>query len=240
MLSKGVVAVLFTMAMANVDPEWEAFKKKYKKVYAGDADEKARYELFKQSKARVASLNELNKAAGPAFGLNFMSDRYDEEKYKKGLVKPKDFVPTAPVKEGATGPRKPAGIDWRTTDAVTGVKNQGQCGSCWAFSATEAIESQLSLKTGGLHMGLSPQQITSCSPSTGKYGCLGCNGGFTEGAYEYVKSAPGLANAFYIPYGQSLTESTAKVNAITGPMEQLQGGYAQVSGYSYATPPCTS
>merc|ERR1711904_408369 len=94
--------------------------------------------------------------------------------------------------------------------------------------------------------GLSPQQITSCSPASGQYGCLGCNGGFTEGAYEYVKSAPGLANAFFIPYGQSLTETTitlacptAKVNAINGPMEQLQGGYAQVSGYSYATPPCT-
>merc|ERR1719388_272847 len=240
MLSKGVVAVLFTMAMANVDPEWEAFKKKYKKVYAGDADEKARYELFKQSKSRVASLNELNKAAGPAFGINFMSDRYDEEKYKKGLVKPKDFVPTAPVKEWETPARKPAGIDWRTTDAVTGVKNQGQCGSCWAFSATEAIESQVSMKTGGLHMGLSPQQITSCAPSTGKYGCLGCNGGFTEGAYEYLKTVAGLANEFFIPYAQSLTESSAtmacpttKVSNINGPMEQLQGGYAAVSGYSY-------
>jgi len=247
MLSKAVAAVLFALVVAQVDPEWEAYKKKYKKVYKDDADEKSRYELFKQSKERVASLNELNKAAGPAFGINFMSDRYEQEKYKKGLVKPKDWVPTAPVKLWEAAPRKPAGIDWRTTDAVTGVKNQGQCGSCWAFSATEAIESQLSLKTGGLHMGLSPQQITSCAPSTGTYGCLGCNGGFTEGAYEYLKSAPGLANAFYIPYGQSLTESTAtlacptqKVNQINGPLEQLQGGYAQVSGYSYATPPCTT
>jgi hypothetical protein len=144
--------------------------------------------------------------------------------------------------------RGPSGIDWRKTNAVTPVKNQGQCGSCWAFSATEAIESQMILTTGDKYdFTLSPQQIASCTPDTGTYGCLGCNGGFTEGAYEYVKSAPGLANGFFIPYEQSLTESdntkacpTSKVDAITGELEQLQGGYAQVSGYSYAVQPCTS
>ena len=88
--------------------------------------------------------------------------------------------------------RSPASIDWRLTDAITSIKNQGQCGSCWAFSATEAIESQLTLGTGGkLRISLSPQQIASCTPSTGTYGCDGCNGGFTEGAYEYVKSVAG-------------------------------------------------
>merc|ERR1711972_276327 len=142
----------------------------------------------------------------------------------------------------------PESIDWRLATVVTPVKNQGQCGSCWAFSATEAIESQMILQSGGKYdFTLSPQQITSCTPSTGAYGCQGCNGGFTEGAYEYVKSAPGLANGFYIPYEQSLTQTeptlvcpTAKVNQITGEYEQLSGSYATVSGYSYAVKPCTS
>ena len=117
----------------------------------------------------------------------------------------------------------------------------------WAFSATEAIESQLILASGGRYdIALSPQQITSCAPSTGTYGCQGCNGGFTEGAYEYLKTAPGLANSFYIPYQQSLTESTdtvacpkEKVAAMDGPYMQLSGGYAAVTGYSYAVKPCT-
>merc|ERR1719293_580894 len=94
---------------------------------------------------------------------------------------------------------------------------------------------------------LSPQQIASCTPNSGTYGCDGCNGGFTEGAYEYVKSAPGLANGFFIPYQQSLTESEntlacpkSKVNQITGEYEELSGSYAQVSGYKYAVKPCTS
>merc|ERR1712046_214579 len=104
------------------------------------------------------------------------------------------------------------------------------------------------LKSGGKYdFTLSPQQIASCTPDTGTYGCDGCNGGFTEGAYEYVKHATGLANSFYIPYEQSLTESsltkvcpTKKEDALAGPDAELSGGFAEVTGYSYATPPCTS
>jgi C1A family cysteine protease len=133
---------------------------------------------------------------------------------------------------------------------VTPIKNQGQCGSCWAFSATEAIESQLALAGGDEYsIELAPQQITSCTPSTGTYGSDGCNGGFTEGAYEYVKSAPGLTNSFNIGYQQSLTAQDAtvacstftdKINSMAGADAQLSGGFAQVSGYTYATPACTS
>jgi hypothetical protein len=75
---------------------------------------------------------------------------------------------------------------------------------------------------------------------------MGCNGGFTEGAYEYLKTVPGLSNSFFIPYEQSLTETTAtmtcpkaKVEALAGPMQQLQGAYAAVESYEYAVPPCT-
>merc|ERR1712139_246661 len=77
------------------DEEWEQFKKKFQKTYKDDADEAARYKLFLASKERVAKLNELN--GQPALGLNWMSDRYENEKYKKGLKRPADFVPTAPV-----------------------------------------------------------------------------------------------------------------------------------------------
>ena len=113
---------------------------------------------------------------------------------------------------------------------------------------TTQVESELTLSTGSrLSIDLSPQQVASCSPSTGQYGCLGCEGGFTEGAYEYLKTAPGLANSFYIPYEQSLTASsttakcpTAKVAQIDGELQQLSGGYAKVTGYKYAVTPCTS
>jgi len=245
MLRRTLVATTAVLAAAEIaDSEWTVFKATHQKAYTGLEEEHSRYAIFLESKARVERLNRLN--GQPAFGINWMSDRRPEEQHKKGLVKPKDFVPTAPVREFAQR-RKPASIDWRFSDAVTAIKNQGQCGSCWAFSATEAIESQLALTTGGKYnLELSPQQIASCAPNTGSSPCAGCGGGFTEGAYEYVKSASGLANSFFIPYEQSLTDQddtkacpTAKVQAITGPNEQLQGGYAAISGYVYGTKPCT-
>jgi C1A family cysteine protease len=245
MLRRTLVATSAFVATAEVaDPEWASFKVTHRKLYVDTEEEQSRYEIFLESKARVERLNALN--GQPAFGINWMSDRRPEEKHKKGLKKPKGFVSTAPVRKFEER-RKPASIDWRFSDAVTAVKNQGQCGSCWAFSATQAIESQLTLATGGKYrLDLSPQQITSCAPGSGSSPCQGCDGGFTEGAYEYVKSVSGLANSFFIPYEQSLTEQgdtkacpKAKVEAIAGPLEQLQGGYAAVSGYSYATKPCT-
>jgi len=241
------LAVCSAAPAYTVDKSWEKYKAKYKKTYENADDEVARHSVFTTAKYRVQQLNQLNGEAGSAFGINYMSDRYPHEQFKKGLRKPENFKPTAAVRE-FPNPRKPASIDWRYTEAVTAIKNQGQCGSCWAFSATEAVESQLILGTGGkLAIALSPQQVASCSPSTGTFGCLGCQGGFTEGAYEYLKSAPGLANDFFIPYEQSLTETeatkacpTTKVKAIDGPNQVLQGGFAAVSGYSYAVPPCTA
>jgi C1A family cysteine protease len=248
---------MFRLALASTavasalkvwDQEWEDFKALYKKEYKDDDDENDRYNLYQVFKARVAELNALQGEAGDAFGITWAADLKDGEGFQRGLKKPQDFVATAPLYQKKYARRSPTSINWRDTEAITAIKNQGQCGSCWAFSATEAIESQLVLSTGSsFALELSPQQITSCVPSTGSYGCLGCNGGFTEGAYEYLKNGTFLANSFYIPYQQSLTESTAtvscptaQVEAIDGPMQVLSGGYAQVTGYTYATPACTS
>jgi len=233
------------------DPEWEAFKQEYKKSYETPAEERERYQIFQATKQRVARLNAINKKAGDAFGITWMADRKDEEKYKTGYVRPAGWTPTAPVKDYKATRRAnpPAALDWQYTEAVTAIKNQGQCGSCWAFSATEAVESALVLSTGSqLRLELSPQQVTSCSPKIGVANpCLGCNGGTTEGAYDYLTTVTGLTNSFNLPYEQSLTATsktvacpTAKIAAIDGPMMQLTGGYAAVSGYHYAVTPCTS
>jgi len=235
-----LISAVALSAAEIADPEWAAFKTKHQKVYDSAEEEQSRYGTFVESKARIEHLNKLN--GQPAFGVNWMSDRKPEEGYKKGHKKPEGFVPTAPVKEFRQR-RNPSSIDWRFTDAVTSIKNQGQCGSCWAFSATEAIESQLALTSGAKYnLELSPQQITSCTPEPAE----GCDGGFTEAAYEYVQSVTGLANSFFIPYRQSLTEQevtlacpSSEVSAIGGPLQQLQGGYAALSGYSYATKACT-
>jgi len=85
-------------------------------------------------------------------------------------------------------------FDWRDKNAVTYVKAQGQCGSCWAFSATEAIESAVALGGGGLTE-LAPEQIVDCDTTD-----QGCNGGDPRNAMAYVVSAGGLDTEASYPY----------------------------------------
>ncbi|EER01533.1 cathepsin L, putative, partial [Perkinsus marinus ATCC 50983] len=89
----------------------------------------------------------------------------------------------------------PTSVDWRNKSVLTPVKNQGSCGSCWAFSTTGALEAQYAIATGKL-LSLSEQELVDCSH---KYGNDGCIGGYMGAAYEYINSA-GLDQESTYPY----------------------------------------
>ena len=131
--------------------------------------------MFRQQifEAKTAEYAEINADPSNTFtvGHNFMST-WTKDEYKKllgfkGMPKNETETTTLPV-EGI-----PAAKDWRSLGAVNAVKNQARCGSCWAFSATSAMESAQFIQKGGNLLSLSEQELVSCDT-----GCYGCNGGW--------------------------------------------------------------
>ncbi|KAL2453274.1 Cysteine proteinases superfamily protein [Abeliophyllum distichum] len=90
----------------------------------------------------------------------------------------------------------PPSIDWRKRGAVTPVKNQGSCGSCWAFSAVAAVEGINKIKTGKL-VSLSEQELIDCDYNTGNQGC---EGGYMEKAFAFIKKIGGITTEHDYPY----------------------------------------
>jgi len=119
-------------------------------------------------------------------------------------------------------------FDWRDYNAVTPVKDQGYCGSCWAHSAVETVESAWFL-AGNVLTEFSVEQVTECDTKDG-----GCNGGNTPTAYEYIEKAGGLALASTYPY------SASTYNGTTGSCEAFTVAGGQISGYTWAATECTS
>jgi xylem cysteine proteinase len=149
---------------------------------------KEEFELRQQIFAdNLRVIDEHNSKIGEhIMGINHMADWTNME-YKKLLgFKPSLRNGKAPVAKQVdltTVTDVPASLDWREKGAVTHVKNQGLCGSCWAFSSTGSLEGRYQIKTGNL-TSMSEQQLVDCSTEEGN---AGCGGGLMDGAFEYVE-----------------------------------------------------
>lgn len=188
-----------------VQEEWTAFKATHQKSYNSATEEKFRLKIFMENSHKIAKHNKLYAMGLVDYklGLNKYADMLHHEFIQvvngfnktKTLLRGQDmedsitFMPPANVK-------LPDSIDWRELGAVTNVKDQGQCGSCWSFSATGSLEGQHFRHSGKL-VSLSEQNLVDCS---GKYGNNGCNGGLMDNAFRYIKANRGIDTEASYPY----------------------------------------
>jgi len=191
------LALIFAV-FANEDALFSAWKAQYNKAYASFEEEAMRFDNFKLSLDRIQSRNAV--ASNTVFGLTKFSDLSTEEFRSTYLGSriPEDYD-TYDV--GVLNPEKvdvPQTFDWRTTNKVTPVKNQEQCGSCWAFSTVENIESIYCVKNNidcTTFPPLSPQEIVDCDTTDS-----GCEGGWPYNAYQFVITEGGLEDDSDYPY----------------------------------------
>jgi len=132
-----------------------------------------------------------------------------KEYVSKGLKRPESvkgpkFIHQAPSDASAL----PASVDWRNQGAVTAVKDQGQCGSCWAFSTVGALEGAYQIKNGKLN-NYAEQHLVDCDNfknSDNKGSDLGCHGGLMDSAFDWVKNNNGLCQTSSYPYTSGTTK----------------------------------
>jgi len=177
-----LAACAFALTFKN-DPFWIAYKQQFGKVYT--AEEEARhYSLFLKNMAKAAELNDIDTAT---YGWTKLSDEDDRRI-------PLEAAPSFRLTTVSESVYLPDSFDWRQKGAVTGVKDQGQCGSCWAFSATTALEGAYFLQHSSL-ISLSEQQLVDCVPDNS-----GCRGGWPIKAMNYIKDHGGIETENDYPY----------------------------------------
>jgi len=187
------IPVLEETRIEQVFQEWYM---KYEKNYQNALEYRYRYAVFSYNYAEIQYRNSLNRTF--TLGLNKFADLTNEEfrashhsgvyqqsNSKYGKMSHKMYMRNLPEQ-----------VDWTQKGAVTPVKNQGQCGSCWAFSTTGSIEGAWFLATGQL-VSLSEQQLVDCSTAEGNQGC---NGGIMDKAFEYVIKNGGICSEGEYPY----------------------------------------
>lgn len=178
----GVVSALGTNGvMMEEDYKFMEFVSFHGRSYATKAEFNFRMNIFKNNYKTVQEFN-ADETNTHTLAINQFADRTPQEMKKLNGYKPahgKKNYTTLPVTDVMT-------VDWRTKGAVTPVKDQGMCGSCWAFSTTGSVEGAMFLKSGKLQS-YSEQQLVDCSGAFGNYGC---NGGLMDNAFQYIEKNP--------------------------------------------------
>ena len=224
----GVVAFSYKPAAAQTlqqyeleEQEFQGFMSSYGKSYSSHEEYKSRFQIFRDNLAYIRVFNSFGKDW--TLGVNHFTDLTPNEfKNRFTGLRRNNVERSNEESSEVENLELPTSVDWTTKGAVTGVKNQGQCGSCWSFSTTGAVEGAWFIAGHSL-VSLSEQQLVDCSTS---YGNAGCNGGLMENAFKYV-IAKGLTTEANYPY-------TAK-NGVCNKSREAQVA-AKISKYTVVKP----
>ncbi|GAB6027588.1 hypothetical protein CHUAL_001831 [Chamberlinius hualienensis] len=180
--------------------EFNLFKLQYGKTYKDREEEQYRMDIYINNRLSIATHNQRYHQGLVTFemGMNKFGDLLEHEfaAIMNGFKSASNYKSKGSTYLSPSNVVKPDKIDWRTKGYVTPIKNQGDCGSCWAFSATGSLEGQTFRKTGKL-ISLSEQNLVDCS---GDEGNQGCDGGLMTNAFDYIKINNGIDTEISYPY----------------------------------------
>jgi KDEL-tailed cysteine endopeptidase len=186
----GKLAVTYQpfLSEASHKVAFERFMEKYEKTYKSAEEKATRFAIFVENRVFIHRMN-MEEDQTATFAINEFADLTWHEfrsvyvgGYKPTLEQQWEGLPHLGTHK-YSGAELPTEIDWTTKGAVTPVKNQQQCGSCWAFSTTGSLEGAWQIAHGKL-VSLSEQQLVDCSK---KEGNMGCRGGLMDNGFKYVK-----------------------------------------------------
>jgi len=223
----------------GADPEWSrfvSFVHKFKRAYNSVREVNAKFDIFRDN--MVAAKEQARRNPLARFGPTIFSDITHDEFRRTFLT---NFNQTEAALQIAALPKfvpkhnhahrnlvKHNGdTNWCENGACTPIKDQGQCGSCWAFSATEALESAIWVSTKALPEALGPQMIVDCDGSDNA-----CQGGLPSSAFDYLKSAGGQDSENDYPYTSGNSGAAGSCNAASlkvVPSTSTISGWTQVS-----------
>jgi cathepsin L len=205
--------------------EWNQFsnfQERFSKRYESMQEMETRFQIFR-SNLRNIILHNLDHTQNFTMGINQFTDLTPQEfkdQYVGGLREEVGSYGCKSFSSSASG--APSSIDWRQKGAVNPVRDQGQCGSCWAFATTANAESVWAISTGQL-LDLSEEFLVDCASGVGYFN-MGCNGGQPDSAFKYMINNGQCTEASY-PYKAGTTKTAGSCQKCTAAPVHFSGCY---------------